>query len=283
VLDMVYVPAGEFVMGDAQGLSDEQPACVVRIDTPFWMSQHEITNEQYALFDPSHDSRHEHGTASFNSERALGPKLNQPAQPVVRVSWEEAMAFGDWVTQELHKNNSSVFPSGRVRASLPTEAQWEYACRAGTSTASHFGGFDDDFSRFANVSDATMNGWATYNEKRRSADIVPRDARFNDRALVSAKVGSYEPNPWHLYDMHGNVWEWTCSNYASYPYNEQDRRNACDETGQKVVRGGSWYDRPKRCSAAFRLSYPAWRKVYNVGFRIVIESNDSTSRSEKSK
>jgi len=282
-LDMVYVPAGEFIMGDAQGLSDERPVSVVRIDAPFWMSPNEITNEQYALFDPSHDSRHEHGTASFNSERALGPKLNRPTQPVVRISWKEAMAFGDWVSKVLREDNRSVFSSGRVRATLPTEAQWEYACRAGTSTAFHFGGFGDDFSRYANVSDATMNGWATYNEKRRSADIVPRDTRFNDRALVSTGVGSYEANPWHLYDMHGNVWEWTRSRYAPYPYSEHDGRNALGETGSKVVRGGSWYDRPKRCRSAFRLSYPAWRKVYNVGFRIVLEFDDSTSRPAQAK
>ena len=274
-LDMVYIPAGEFVMGDPQELSDERPASVVRIEKPFWMSRHEITNEQYALFDPSHDSRHEHGTASFNSERALGPKLNKPTQPVVRVSWKEAMAFGQWLTRDLHENNSALLSSGSARATLPTEAQWEYACRAGTSTAFHFGGLDDDFSHYANVSDATMNGWATYNEKRRSVDIVPRDARFNDRALVSTQVGSYKPNPWLLHDMHGNVSEWTRSDYTFYPYNDHDGRNIIDVTGNKAVRGGSWYDRPKRCRSAFRLSYPAWRKVYNVGFRIIVESDES--------
>jgi hypothetical protein len=71
--------------------------------------------------------------------------------------------------------------------------------------------------------------------------------------------------------MHGNVWEWTCSAYLPYPYRTDDGRNDLSNTGRKIVRGGSWYDRPKRCRSAFRLSYPAWQKVYNVGFRIVLE------------
>ncbi|MHC4511344.1 MAG: formylglycine-generating enzyme family protein, partial [Planctomycetota bacterium] len=107
-------------------------------------------------------------------------------------------------------------------------------------------------------------------------DLVPRDDRFNDRKLVTASVGSYRPNPWGLHDMHGNAWEWTRSAYQPYPYNPNDGRNDLTQTGRKTVRGGSWYDRPKRCRSAFRLSYPAWRKVYNVGFRIVIESAEHT-------
>ncbi len=122
-----------------------------------------------------------------------------------------------------------------------------------------------------------MNGWATYNEKRRSADIVPRDARFDDEALVSASVGSYRPNRWGLHDMHGNVWEWTRSDYAQYPYDEQDGRNSLSPTARKVVRGGSWYDRPKRCRSSFRLSYPPWRRIFNVGLGVVLEAEQPSS------
>jgi formylglycine-generating enzyme required for sulfatase activity len=77
--------------------------------------------------------------------------------------------------------------------------------------------------------------------------------------------------------MHGNAWEWTRSTYAAYPYRADDGRNNLDETRDKVVRGGSWYDRPQRCRSAFRLSYPAWQKVYNVGFRIIIEADRAVS------
>ena len=74
--------------------------------------------------------------------------------------------------------------------------------------------------------------------------------------------------------MHGNVWEWTRSDYAPYPYDDSDGRNEPGYTSTKTIRGGSWRDHPKRCRSAFRLIYPAWQKVYNVGFRVVIENPD---------
>jgi len=86
-----------------------------------------------------------------------------------------------------------------------------------------------------------------------------------------------------LHDMHGNVWEWTLSSYKSYPYKANDGRNNTTDAEPKVVRGGSWYDRPKRCRSAFRLSYPAWQKIYNVGFRIVVESHMAATRFVKGK
>jgi formylglycine-generating enzyme required for sulfatase activity len=109
-------------------------------------------------------------------------------------------------------------------------------------------------------------------------DIVPRDARFNDKKLVTAQVGSYKPNAWGLHDMHGNVWEWTRSSYEPYPYAEYEQHYDTHDNGEKVARGGSWYDRPKRSRSASRLSYPAWQKVYNVGFRIVFETDNQTQR-----
>jgi formylglycine-generating enzyme required for sulfatase activity len=281
-LEMVYVSPGEFTMGDDQGFDDEKPLSKVTIANGFWMSRFEITNEQFAIFDPSHESRMEHGTASFNSERAIGPRLDEPDQPVVRVSWDEAMEFCRWLTERIKGASSDLFIGAikdaglrasikGVRFTLPTEAQWEYACRAGADTPFSYGGFDEDFSKYANLSDATMNGWATYNEARRTADIVPRDGRFDDKALVSTKIGSYAPNKWGLHDMHGNVFEWTRSAYLSYPYNARDGRNAINTDAKRVARGGSWYDRPKRARSAFRLAYPAWQRVYNVGFRVIVE------------
>jgi formylglycine-generating enzyme required for sulfatase activity len=255
-LDMVLIPTGEFVMGDKDGEEDELPLTRVKIVKPFWMGKFEVTNEQYARFDPSHDSRFEHAGSMIFSEKALGPKLNKPKQPVVRVSQKETTAFCRWLSTRVGQ-----------KVTLPSEAQWEYACRAGTDGPLFFGDIDTDFSKYANMADAKIKKFASWVASD-SPDIIPRDARFNDNQLVTADVGRYRPNAWGLYDMHGNAWEWTRSAYRAYPYT--DEANGAD--GDKTVRGGSWYDRAKRCRSAFRLSYPAWQKVYNVSFRVVIES-----------
>ena len=264
-MELVLIPAGRFVMGSADGHADEQPQTRVTIERPFWMGRFEVTNRQYARFDPSHDSRHEHGTATFIGERAIGPLLNGPNQPVVRVSWNEAVAFCDWASSQIGEE-----------VGLPTEAQWEYACRAGSSGPFSYGGPNDGFSGSANMADATLKQWAYFNETRRSADQVPRDERFDDGALATVDVGQYRGNAWGLHDMHGNVWQWTRSTDKPYPYRADDGRNALTDQGRRTLRGGSWYDRPDRCRSAFRLSYPAWRKVYNVGFRVVCEVKRET-------
>jgi formylglycine-generating enzyme required for sulfatase activity len=254
-------------MGEANGCQDEFPLTKVKIDRPFWMSQFEVTNALYAEFDPAHDSRYEHKGSWMFNEWDLGWPLNQPDQPVIRVSWSEAMAFCRWLSNKTGQ-----------KVSLPTEAQWEWACRAGTDSPFYYGDLDTDFSKFGNMADFTIRELVYDVRDQYPPDLVPRDARFNDKNLVTTNVGSYQPNPWGLNDMHGNVWEWTLSTYEPYPYNPDDGRNDITNTGRKVVRGGSWYDRPKRCRSAFRLSYPAWRKVYNVGFRIVIESDILTEQ-----
>ncbi len=267
-LEFAWIPPGSFVMGDASGDADELPPTAVTIREPFWMSRCEITNEQYARFDPTHDSRFEHRTSWIFSEEYLGWPLNGPRQPVVRVSWERAMAFCDWLSRKTG-----------LRVSLPTEGQWEYACRAGSDTPFWYGTGDRDFSNLANMADWTIRNLAYEGWRPKSPDLVPRDARSNDGTLVTADVASYAPNPWGLYDMHGNAAEWTRSTWRPYPYDETDGRDstritpaeAGTPTGEKVVRGGSWYDRPARCRSSFRLSYPAWQRVYNVGFRVVIE------------
>ncbi|UCE50677.1 MAG: SUMF1/EgtB/PvdO family nonheme iron enzyme, partial [Phycisphaerales bacterium] len=266
-LELVRIPAGEFVMGDLTGSTDEQPLTRVKIDQPFWMGKFEITNEQYARFDPSHDSKFEHKGSWVFSEGHLGWLLNQPKQPVVRVSWQEAVAFCRWLSARCGQ-----------QVSLPTEAQWEWACRAGTASALHYGDINDDFSPYANMADATIMELAYDTDGRYTMDLVPRDARFDDERLVTAEVGRYMPNAWGLHDMHGNVWEWTRSEYEPYPYRLAESRNSIGADVRKTVRGGSWRDRPRYCRSAVRLNYPAWQKVYNVGFRIVIESDERIER-----
>ena len=259
-LELVRVPAGRFVMGDAAGAADEQPPAPVAIDRPFWMGRFEVTNEQFRRFDPAHDARFEHRSSWIFSENYLGWPVNRPRQPVVRVSWQQAAAFCRWLSDRAG-----------MAFSLPTEAQWEYACRAGAATPLSYGGLDADFSSYANMADVTIRNLAYEGWRPLSPDLVPRDVRFNDHALVSADVGTYQPNAWGLADMHGNAAEWTRTTFRPYPYREDDGRSDPSAEGPKVVRGGSWYDRPARCRSAFRLSFEPYQRVYNVGFRVVCE------------
>jgi len=265
-IPMVRIPAGRFVMGSVTGDADESPPSVVEIPHDFWMSACEITNRQFAVFDPTHDSHVEslHGY-QFGFH---GFPLDQPEQPVVRVTWYQAVAFCDWLSK--HQG---------VTIRLSSEAEWEYACRAGSEKAFWYGTLDDDFSSYANLADAKLSEFVldTYIQVKIIPhpnpfdDWIPKDARWNDGGLVSMPVGSYRPNPWGLYDMHGNVWEWTLSIHKDYPYSESDGRNARSSPEWRVVRGGSWYDRPKRATSSFRLAYPPYARVFNVGFRVVAE------------
>ena len=268
-MELVWIPAGDFVMGQADGCHDESPPCPVRIPAAFWMGRCEVTNEQFAAFDPDHDSGLEYGDYIHFSPGEQGWTLSRPEQPVVRVSWKRAMAFCRWLSAR----------TGR-RVTLPTEAQWEYACRAGTATALWYGAADADFSGAANMSDATHQAIDPFGWSGRVQVIPPWRpalARFDDRSRVSAPVGGYAANPWGLYDVHGNVAEWTRSAYRPYPYRADDGRNLLGADGRRVVRGGSWYDRPERCRSAFRQAYRPEQGVYDVGFRVVCEEAADTT------
>ncbi len=152
-----------------------------------------------------------------------------------------AAAFCDWLSRQ----------SGG-RFSLPSEAQWEYACRAGSATAFWFGRRDADFSPFANMADATIRDLAYKSWSPRTPDIVPRDDRFNDRALVSAEVGAYKPNPWGLFEMHGNVWEWCWDWHGDYPGGAVTDPTGPATGSNRVFRGGSW----RHASALLALLAP---------------------------
>ena len=91
-------------------------------------------------------------------------------------------------------------------------------------------------------------------------------------------MGGYAPNPWGLIDMHGNVSEWTRTTFRPYPYTEDDGRSDRSNPGPKVVRGGSWYDRPQRGRSAFRLAYQPYQPAFNVGFRVVMETAPSATQ-----
>ncbi len=263
-MDLVHIPAGRFVMGNAQGHRVEQPTSTVNIDTRFWMGVCEVTNAQYALFDPAHDSRFI--DQQWKDHTTPGYAANLPDQPVIRISWQEAMDYCVWLSEQTG-----------LEVTLPTEAQWEWACRAGSSTEFHYGDRDTDFSKYANLADKSIVLHAVtgvnpspVSNPNRFTDFIPRDDRFNDSEKIVTAVGQYQANVWGLRDMHGNVAEWTRSGFAPYPYAEQDGRNDLAGTVQRVVRGGSWRDRPTRATAAYRLAYEPYQKVFNVGFRVIV-------------
>jgi len=265
-MQLVLIPAGEFVMGSALDADDEGPPLKVQIERPFWMGACEVTNQQYAQFEPNHDSHFESMLSACHGVH--GHPVNRPEQPVVRVSWSQTMAFCRWLSEKTG-----------YRFSLPTETQWEYACRAGTATPTYYGDLDTDFSQFANMADAKIGHLARdwyildkpIDNPSKYDDWIPKDARYDDGAVLSIAPGKYQPNAWGLCDMHGNVAEWTATNYRSYSREDADGRDAATSSDRKVVRGGSWRDRPKRCTSSFRLGYRPYQCVYNVGFRVMCE------------
>ena len=262
------IPAGSFVMGSVTGYPDERPQAVVKIEKPFWMSEMEIRNDQYHVFDPNHDSRYQD---EFGKDHVFpGHVGNHRRQPVVRVTWARAMEFCRWLSKKCG-----------VKANLPTEAQWEWAARSGTDTPFPWGGLDDDFSKFANFADRDtrfqvvgFDGGGNIRNRRpfRIEQNYPlHDERFLDDWFNLNFVGRANCNRWGLYDMHGNAAEWTRSDYKPYPYVADDGRNSCDPKTKKVARGGSYASRPRDGTSSFRLGYEPWQTVYDVGFRVILE------------
>jgi formylglycine-generating enzyme required for sulfatase activity len=269
-LTLARIPAGEFVMGSLDGARDQRPRCVVRVAKPLWMGVTEVTNGQYARFDPNHDTRYV--DMHYMDHTVPGHIANHPDQPVARVSWWEAMQFCRWMSRQTG-----------WKVTLPSEAQWEWAARAGTDTQFFYGTMDSDFGRFANLADQSLRWYSmTWN----GPSTLPRrypyppqmnfplhDERFRDKWHVVDYVGQTEANPWGLHDMVGNVSEWTRSIYRPYPYAEDDGRNDEARDERKVARGGSWADRPADAGSAVRRAYQPWQKVYDVGFRVIVEDS----------
>ncbi|MBN1819025.1 MAG: SUMF1/EgtB/PvdO family nonheme iron enzyme [Sedimentisphaerales bacterium] len=272
-LDLVLVPAGRFVIGSQHGYADEAPIGEVRINAPFWMGTCEVTNAQFRRFRPDHSN----GTIKQQNKDHTTPgyPISDPEYPAIRVSWKEAMSFCNWLSSQ-----------GLGRFTLPTEAQWEWACRGGSGSPMYYGELDTDFGKFANLADQSIKLLAVAGVNPQPIanpspyeDWLPKEGRFNDGQRIMCHVARYEPNVWGLYDMHGNVWEWTRSSYRPYPYSETDGRNRTDNDDKRVVRGGSWQDRPKRATASFRLAYEPWQKVFNVGFRVVCPAEEMDPQS----
>ncbi|MDD2600172.1 MAG: SUMF1/EgtB/PvdO family nonheme iron enzyme [Kiritimatiellae bacterium] len=263
---MVRIPAGEFIMGSDAETTLEQPRNVVKIEKAFWISESEVNNAAYFTFKPDHDASV--FDQQWKDHVRNGYYANYEEQPAVRLSWIDAQEFCRW----FGKKNG-------VKAALPTEAQWEWACRAGSPQPMFFGSINSDFSPYANLADKSLEKLAVsgVNPTFRANlvgnpifDFVPRITEFDDKQFLITGTKQYQPNAWGLYDMHGNVAEWTRSDYVAYPY-QAARSNSMDPKVKKTVRGGSFFDRPYRATASYRWGYAPWQGVFDVGFRVVIE------------
>jgi formylglycine-generating enzyme required for sulfatase activity len=261
-LDLVLVPAGSFVMGDSQGTPDVRATSAVRVAEPFYIGRFEITNRQYGAFDQKHDSRYINRASKDHN--TPGYAANEPEQPVIRVSWEQAEAFCRWLSEKTGE-----------QFSLPTEAQWEWAARAGSDGRYWFGSDPREFGRMANLADASMKGFRTSYDnlgQHFSFTHLPYVEEVNDGSMITSPVGLYRPNPWGLFDVHGNVSEWTRSSFHAYPYDPQAAG------ALKVARGGSWHDLPQHATLAFRYAYEKHQAVWDVGFRVVMGASVKTAR-----
>lgn len=263
-INFVRIPAGEFVMGSYNGESDAYPTAKVKIDKPFWMGEMEITNQQFNAIYPDHDSRFV--DQLWKDHVVQGYPANEPNQPVIRVNYNDAM---DYCKQLSEKTGLNI--------TLPTEAQWEWACRAGSDSDFWYGDMNTDFGKYENLADKTTLLFAVsgVDPKPMSPNsywykyytYLPKEEGVDDGQLIQTGEKVYEANPFGLYNMHGNVSEWTRSDYVPYPYNPKTKLTS----DHKVVRGGSYIERPKFSTAYARKAYYPYQRVFNVGFRVIIE------------
>ena len=266
-LQLVRIPAGTFVMGDAQGQPDEQPLSVVTIERPFWMGTTEISNAVYRQFDAGHDCRYYNKRHAQPDDKGL--PLNAANQPVVR----SFLARGHGLLRlALPPDRHAFYTPDRVAMGVGRSGRFG-------KFALWYGGLDTDPAPYANLAGREFGRGRPQPGLQQSGGVQHllmdgawlADQSFDDGAIVTQPVGSREPNVWGLFDMAGNAAEWTRSEAAAYPPLATEDGSELDTSGRKIVRGGSFFDRPARARSASRYSFPEWQRVFNVGFRVVCE------------
>ena len=235
-MEFVLIPAGSFTMGSPESeehRDKDENLHEVIITRPFYLQSTEVTLDQWW---------------AVMGKKLFGRRKGRPDSPVVSVSWFDCMEFVD----KLNERGEGTYR-------LPTEAEWEYACRAGTTTAYSWGN-EPSCSR------------AMYsNNPLKSEACIPHVESMGLEPGRPAPVKTYDPNPWGLYDMHGNVWEWCSDWYGQYPEERVKDPSGPGEGNRRVRRGGSWYKYPWYCRSANRnMGHPAI-KHDTLGFRVVRE------------
>ena len=269
-LELVLIPAGSFVMGDNDGLDDEKPVHAVTITPPFYLGKYEVTVEQFRRFVEAtgYATDAEKGTGfqgafgwnrdtmefQMNAEHSWRSTgfAQLDTHPVVNVSWNDAMEFCKWLSRKEGKTYR-----------LPTEAEWEYACRAGTTTPYSHGDDPEGIVNGGNVADAAF---AAQFPELESA------IKASDGYAYTSPAGSLSPNPFGLYDMHGNVWEW-CADwfdveyYANSPTNDPGGPATGEE---RVYRGGGWFNCARGFRSASRSGDLPENRHLTLGFRVAV-------------
>lgn len=255
---MVLIPAGSFVMGippeesqregAARYDNNARPQHRVTIPQPFYLGRYPVTRAQFAAFVKAD----KYDAAGDNWRK---PGFRQSGEhPVVNVSHQDAEAYVAWLCRK----------TGKVYR-LPSEAEWEYAARAGTATARYWGDDRASAFRFANVADETLR-------KRHKYDPDP-DQYFecDDGYAYTSPVGVFQPNGFGLYDVLGNVFEWVADHWhPTYEAALADgtARTTGDSTGPRVLRGGSWDSGPRSVRAGYRSGLDPGFRVNGIGFRL---------------
>ncbi|HWI59359.1 MAG TPA: formylglycine-generating enzyme family protein [Bacillota bacterium] len=230
--NLVWIAPGQFILGspaeEAGREPDEGPATRVTIAQGFWMGKCEVTQAEYQR------------VMGINPSNFTGDL----SQPVEKVNWFEAMEYCAKLNQQAE--TAGRMPKGYAYR-LPTEAEWEYACRAGTTT------------RYS------------YGEDRSGVQLAEYAWFTRNSDSTTHPVGSRRPNPWGLHDMHGNVWEWCLDRWeGSLPSGSITNRPVTSEGSLRVARGGSWLYEAKACRSANRDDYSPWNRCGDLGFRVVL-------------
>ena len=238
-LEMMLIPGGTFIMGspkeEENSMDSERPQHEVTIE-PFFMGKYQVTQAQWRFVAqlPQVNRELEQDPSHFKGDN----------RPVEQVSWEDAVEFCDRLSQY----------TGRTYR-LPSEAEWEYACRAGSAKPFAFG------------------DTITTNEVNYDGNYTYGNAPKGEYRGRTTPVGTFQPNAFGLYDMHGNVWEWCQdswhSNYKGAPTDGSAWLDNEESSNRKLLRGGSWGINPANCRSAFRYDNDLDYRIGNFGFRVV--------------
>jgi formylglycine-generating enzyme required for sulfatase activity len=228
-LDLILIPGGTFKMGDNRHHPDEQPIHQVTL-SPFYMGKYPITQAQYRSIMGEHQGF------------GIGTDY-----PIEQINWHDALEFCTKLAQQTGKQYR-----------LPSESQWEYACRATTTTAFHFG-------------DTITPDLANYN-----GDYPYNGAPQGENREQTTPVGNFPPNAFGLYDMHGNVWEWCLDEYQpNYQIAPTDgsawiNPNSLESEQKRVMRGGAWDYVAKGCRSTVRCSLDPSIRIAGCGLRVIL-------------